>query len=165
MQDQGTLRRRILAERRSLSRSQVETWSKSIQERLLCFPEFTGTVALYQPFWNEVMTGALSEVLKAKGGCPVYPEVRGEEMFFATLEGRKVPLADIAMVVLPGVVFSETGHRIGLGRGYYDRTLENYPGRKIGLAYEFQVVRDFIVHSHDVVCHAVVTEQRVIQCG
>ncbi|MHA1744157.1 MAG: 5-formyltetrahydrofolate cyclo-ligase, partial [Candidatus Heimdallarchaeota archaeon] len=67
----------------------------------------------------------------------------------------------------PGVAFDLRGHRLGYGKGYYDRLLREVSslGRGalfIGLAYEFQVL-DKIPHgSDDVPVHKIVTEKRVI---
>lgn len=39
--------------------------------------------------------------------------------------------------VVPGVCFDFEGYRIGFGKGYYDRFLENFKGIKAGLSYSF----------------------------
>lgn len=50
---------------------------------------------------------------------------------------------DIALFIVPGVVFGERGERIGQGGGFYDRYLKRSMGAfRVGLAYDFQIVRD-----------------------
>jgi len=39
------------------------------------------------------------------------------------VEGMPVPVADIDLVVVPGLGFDEHGNRLGRGRGFYDRFL------------------------------------------
>ena len=45
-------------------------------------------------------------------------------------------------VLVPGVAFSRDGHRVGMGKGFFDRFLEKKKDRftAIGLAYDFQLV-------------------------
>lgn len=72
-------------------------------------------------------------------------------------------------VLVPGVVFSETGHRIGYGAGYYDRFLKQYEKTYsdlpylVGIAYEFQVVPDLPVEPHDFSMDCIITEERMIE--
>ena len=73
------------------------------------------------------------------------------------------PMSDLDLVVLPGVAFDEQGHRLGMGKGYYDRALASYEGVKVGLAYEFQILKDVPWGEHDVTCDWIVTEKRLIQ--
>ena len=75
---------------------------------------------------------------------------------------EKARIAEIDVVLLPGVAFDECGYRIGFGKGFYDRVLEGFKGTTIGLAYEFQVVKKLPKNSGDVCCRWVVTEKRVI---
>lgn len=40
-----------------------------------------------------------------------------------------------SICIIPGVAFDKQNNRIGYGRGFYDRFLENYTGVKVGLTY------------------------------
>ena len=42
-------------------------------------------------------------------------------------------------MLVPGLAFCLDGQRLGFGGGYYDRTLRDYSGISIGLAYPFQI--------------------------
>ena len=65
---------------------------------------------------------------------------------------REVPLDDIGLVVVPGIAFDKDNMRLGRGHGYYDRFLCGLPKKTktIGLAFDFQVVRDLPHNSHDI---------------
>ena len=41
-----------------------------------------------------------------------------------------VPLNQIELVMVPGVAFDRLGGRIGMGKGFYDRALEEFSGVK-----------------------------------
>ena len=50
---------------------------------------------------------------------------------------EKINPFDFDICVVPGVCFDFEGYRIGFGKGYYDRFLENFKGIKAGLSYSF----------------------------
>ena len=63
---------------------------------------------------------------------------------------------DVALV--PGVAFDAAGHRLGRGRGYYDRFLARCSGvRKIGVCFPFQRVAEVPSEPYDVVMDEVVS--------
>lgn len=76
-----------------------------------------------------------------------------------------VPLDEIDIVIVPGLVFSQTGWRIGYGGGYYDRFLRSSGKTACGLAFELQIVPD-LPHDpgRDARLDSVVTEGRVVLC-
>ncbi|MCM1077644.1 MAG: 5-formyltetrahydrofolate cyclo-ligase [Bacteroides sp.] len=65
---------------------------------------------------------------------------------------------DIEMIVVPGVAYDRNGNRVGRGKGYYDRLLAGSRARKIGVAYDFQVVNEIDADPHDVRVDVVITE-------
>ncbi len=52
---------------------------------------------------------------------------------------------------IPGVGFGLNGKRLGRGKGYYDRYLENSKALKIGVCWSGQLNEELPVESHD--CH------------
>ena len=79
---------------------------------------------------------------------------------------RHVNLNEVDLMVLPGVAFDMSGHRLGYGAGYYDRLLEEEHLRPVltALAFELQIVDQIPVAGHDVHVDIIVTEDRVIRC-
>ena len=68
-----------------------------------------------------------------------------------------------ALCFVPGVAFSESGDRIGFGRGYYDRFLAAHPDvKKVGICYEFQLTNEIRPKSTDVKMDTIITEERII---
>lgn len=68
------------------------------------------------------------------------------------------------VLLIPGMAFTEDGGRLGRGKGYYDRYLENHRGLKIGLCFEFQILDRLPREDHDIEMDFLVTEKRVICC-
>lgn len=70
-------------------------------------------------------------------------------------------------ILMPLVGFDEAGNRLGMGGGFYDRTLSYKLNRKtakpnlVGLAHECQKVKKLPFESWDVPMRAVVTERKV----
>ena len=59
-------------------------------------------------------------------------------------------LRRIEVVVVPGMSFDDEGHRLGRGRGYYDRFLEQVPeAYTIGVCYHFQRVAHVPTDPYD----------------
>jgi 5-formyltetrahydrofolate cyclo-ligase len=70
----------------------------------------------------------------------------------------------IDLVIVPGVVFDQCGHRIGYGGGYYDRFLSkiDLSVPRLSVAFEVQVIREIPAESHDLPVDKIITEERVI---
>jgi 5-formyltetrahydrofolate cyclo-ligase len=183
-----TLRQQMLAHRRTLSR---ETWletSRLAQQNILNLEEFSRAecIALYSSLHNEIDTAHILEAAYSAGKRALYPAVCGPEMVlrqvdhleqlkegcFGVLEpcgGGPDHLADEAdLIIVPGVVFDQTGHRIGYGKGFYDRFLR-HPGLRatlVGLCHDFQLIDGNLpADSHDIRMDIIVTEKRIMLCG
>jgi 5-formyltetrahydrofolate cyclo-ligase len=78
-------------------------------------------------------------------------------------EGLPIPVADIDLVIVPGLAFDGAGNRLGRGRGFYDRFLSHrdFQGVACGLALEDQVVEAVPAEQKDVRVHMLVTDARV----
>jgi 5-formyltetrahydrofolate cyclo-ligase len=72
--------------------------------------------------------------------------------------------AELDVVIVPAVAVDPTGHRIGYGAGYYDRTLPRYapPAVTIAVIYDWQLVAEVPATPHDVKVACVVTDVRQI---
>jgi 5-formyltetrahydrofolate cyclo-ligase len=79
-----------------------------------------------------------------------------------------VPAQDVAVMIVPGLAFDESGQRLGSGGGYYDEVLMGHgstrPRLVVGLGYDFQVVDACPAGPEDARVDCVVTDGRVIRC-
>lgn len=179
-----SIRAQFLAERKALPREQRDKLSKQIQEKFLSSELFAEVkcLALYCAVHNEVSTDMVGRCAFAAGKQVAYPRVAGEHLEFVVVAssddltpgsfmvpepvaGDRVPLDALDLVVVPGIVFDRTGHRLGYGRGYYDRALDDCRPdcAKVGFAYDFQVVdRLSIMQEHDRTLSVIITEQRTL---
>lgn len=75
------------------------------------------------------------------------------------------PTTELDLVLLPLVGFDLQGNRLGVGGGYYDRTFEfkhKHPEKKpllVGLAYQFQQVKELPKDPWDVSLDGILTEK------
>ena len=66
----------------------------------------------------------------------------------------------ISLAIVPGVAFDTAGHRLGRGKGYYDRLLSTRQMahvQRIGVAFPFQVMDSIPYEAHDMIMHQVIT--------
>jgi len=178
----------MLAQRVALSEEEWRESSLLAQENLLSLEEYAGAecIALYAAARNETDTTEILEAAFRAGKRVLYPAVCGEHMVFRQVEGlasleqgcfgilEPCPTgvdhnADEAdLIVVPGVAFDLSGHRIGYGKGFYDRFLQ-HPGRKahlVGLCHDFQIIDGNIpAEEHDIRMETIASDRRVIRCG
>lgn len=72
------------------------------------------------------------------------------------------PANRLDLVLVPGVAFDPTGHRLGRGQGHYDRLLANVVGIKCGVAFDEQLVQRIPAEAHDIRMNCLVTPTRFI---
>lgn len=181
-----SIREQLLSERKRIAPEVCRELSQGIQSRLVATKQFehARSIALYSPILNEVETSEVAVVALRQGKRLLYPKVAGTYMDFVSVDdlaelrpgcfgvlepegGAVVPLLDIDLLVVPGVAFDLAGHRLGYGKGYYDRILDDGPDllETIGLAYDFQVVACLPVEGHDRPLAQLITERRHLHFG
>lgn len=73
---------------------------------------------------------------------------------------------ELDIIFMPLVAFDPQGTRLGMGSGYYDRTLEHARARYlIGIAYEFQRMDYINPNPWDIPLTAIVTEYTTYWCS
>ena len=70
-------------------------------------------------------------------------------------------------IFVPLVAFDSSGHRLGMGGGYYDASLAVLRSRihwrkprLVGLAHEFQRIDHLVVDEWDIPLHGILTNER-----
>lgn len=76
-----------------------------------------------------------------------------------------VEISALDIILVPGLAFTRGGLRLGRGGGYYDRLLAHTDcrARRIGIAYDLQIIDDIPVEPHDQRVHQIITESGLIQ--
>jgi 5-formyltetrahydrofolate cyclo-ligase len=77
-----------------------------------------------------------------------------------------VALADIDMLLMPGLAFDRKGNRLGYGAGYYDRLLAGNSTRRplrVAAAFDCQLVDALPAGPADQPVHLLVTESQLLQ--
>ncbi len=174
-------RRALLAQRDALSEVERAEKSQRIAEAadaLLANVEAGAVVALYASKGSEVSTAGIDAAARARGLVVAYPRVIGDGRPLAfhaartdelvpagfglrepPLHAPEIELAKIAVFFVPGLAFDRGGGRVGWGRGHYDATLAAAPGaRRVGLAFDFQLVDGVPCEPHDAPLHVILTE-------
>ena len=184
-QAKRALRREILAERDALPADDRSSRSEAIADRFLELPEAAGarTVLAFWSFGSEVDTAPLIARLRSQGTTVALPRIEGSEVVpvvatpgaamtqtsFGAMEpaeGRVVEVAELDLVVVPGVAFDRSCDRMGYGAGYYDRLLglRRDGVGAIAVAFSIQIVDRVPTGAIDRRIDGVVTELEVIRC-
>ncbi len=174
------LRRVIRQRKQQYPTEQCEAWSKEIEQRLLQHPRLQSAhvVMLYYALDDEVDTRRLVDTLLKEGKTVILPKCVDKEHIeprqytgpgdlaegiYHLLEPVGRPyrnLDSIELIIVPGMSFDSEGHRLGRGRGYYDRFLAQVPqAYKIGVCFDFQRVEQVPVDDNDRVMDEVISNQ------
>lgn len=184
------LRRVLRQRRRALSRSQQRLAARNLYRQLVQSPAFRRArhIALYLPNDGEIDPRPLLAAAHKRGKHAYLPVLsawprtkmvfqrvsRHEKLAgnrFRILEPRTQPKRQrkvwaLDLVLLPLVGFDDRGGRLGMGGGFYDRSLAYLRMRKnwhmptlLGLAHECQRVDELAMASWDVPLQATVTDK------
>jgi 5-formyltetrahydrofolate cyclo-ligase len=179
------IRRQFLSRRKQLDLTAYLRLSQQAQQQLIdseCFA-CAEILALYSPINNEVATEQLFSEARKRNKHVCYPRVNGDnldffEVYAATdllpgafgvaepAPGEKISVAELDLVVVPGVAFDLKGHRLGYGRGFYDRQLAGKAMEtvSVGLGFESQLCDLLPAEVHDQALDFIATEARFIPC-
>jgi 5-formyltetrahydrofolate cyclo-ligase len=180
------LRAEALYSRRKISISQLARESLLVQENLAAQDQYRRAklVVCYVSRDYEVQTTGIITRMLAEGKRVAVPlvddsshsllffEIHGLDELspgrFGVLEpGRgsePVTLGEADLVLVPLVAWDDRGHRIGYGRGYFDRALAmRGASLAVGLALESQLVPVIPEVPSDVSMDMIVTEKRVLR--
>jgi len=175
-----SLRNEVLAKRKAHPSEEREIKSHIIRQELINLPEFkkAKVVAFYLPVNGEVDTLEMIKWAHQEGKEVCVPVIHNSRMHFVVYEpvdelkkGKynipepvgKDEKHHIDMVVVPGVAFDREGHRIGMGKGYYDKYLEDKACVNVGICFGFQLVDKLPRDEHDVPMNIIITEHEVLR--
>lgn len=184
------LRKQILKMRNEMPRRERIEKSEKIRQKLYRFPNYqeADVILAYVDYQTEVITTPILEKAIADGKEVYCPRVAGMEMDFYRITGIKdlaegykgirEPLPETerkysvlreteerrVLMLMPGAVFDKDRHRIGYGKGFYDRYLNRTKSEGIflaALAFDAQMVEEIPAEPHDVCPDVIITEKMI----
>ncbi|MCL1079225.1 5-formyltetrahydrofolate cyclo-ligase [Parashewanella spongiae] len=188
--DRKSLRQSIRKQRNALTRQQQESFSFQGASRILdCLKnKQVKTVALYLSNDGELDTTPLIEKLWEKSirvCLPVLHPFNKGQLLFLHYDGKSkmrynkygiaepcldirnvIPVTELDVIITPLVAFDCHGNRMGMGGGYYDRTLANVDlvtTKVIGFAHDCQQISKVPIESWDVPLSTIVTPSTLHQ--
>lgn len=185
------LRAKLKNQRKSMDLNQVNNLSKIIQKNLLTLPEISQSNSFftYVSINNEVQTHNLISFLLSQEKIVTIPKIYSWGDIENNKPGKMFPhqiyslsqlklennffnpstpqyAQDLDIAICPVLAVSENMERLGMGGGFYDKFVENYPNMKlIALAYEWQVKKELPTNPHDKLLDIIITENRIIRAN
>ncbi|MFM7241443.1 MAG: 5-formyltetrahydrofolate cyclo-ligase [Opitutia bacterium] len=181
------LRTTLLAARRALSADERRAAAAAVTAGVRASAAWRATraVALYQAYGAELDTAELRAAAHADGKTVALPRldatgvtlriVAADTPLVVSAHGVREPADDRPtlppdqpeLIVVPGLGFDRRGGRLGHGGGHYDRLLARLPAacRRVGLAYDQQILDVVPTEPHDLALHALVTPAGWVDCG
>ena len=167
-----SLRKELLLKLSSLSNETIQSLSFALTHQLIkffeTFPELNGQVgAGYLPLKAEIAP-VYQELFRKSPLSISYPVLIDGEMQFGLPQGmprgstwleQPYHVVEPQWLLVPGVGFDHGGARLGRGRGFYDRYLQDQNVVKIALAWSEQIVEKVPVESHDSHMDFIITEE------
>lgn len=162
MSSKTILRKHYLAIRHNLKPREMPP------EKVLPLLTESGYVLSFCSTKGEIGTADLNEALRDRLALP---KVEGDELHLYSVIDLKqlkrgpfdlhepnpktcglLPDDEIAYILVPGLAFDHERHRLGYGKGFYDRLLKRLPNvTSIGLGYREQLSkRPLPIEPHDV---------------
>lgn len=138
----------------------------------------SGDWCLYQALDSEISLAQLPS--KLSNITWVYPKVIGDKLHFfeprngfqkayagilepVTENAREISAKEISGFLVPGLGFDQKGGRLGKGKGYYDKALQNFSGELVGVSFSSLVVEELPKDPWDVQMHWLATEKGVLK--
>lgn len=178
------LRRAMREQRRALTADNVKELSASIKENLFSLGcvKNADIVCVFLSAFKEPDTYSVIRELIEEGKKIVVPvtDMENVTLSLSYINGtndlkkgaygisepsviQPAAIEDTDVILVPGLAFDRSGGRMGFGKGYYDRLLDNTRCIKIGLCYDFQLHNTIPTQSHDVMMDFVVTEKEIVK--
>ncbi len=184
----AALRKRMRAVRDAITPEVAAAAAPLAAERVLstALANAPAMVGLYAAVRSELGTQPLIETLLGRNTPVAFPRVvRGQRRmvfhrvtsledlhsgYAGILEPAEsapvVSVEHIDLFIVPGIAFDARGNRLGWGRGHYDVTLADHShAKRVGFAFQCQVIDAVPSTSNDLPMDLVVTEQRVYHSG
>lgn len=181
--DKNSLRKYEKSRRKNLSSIEKKRIDKIICENLLASDAFKQAeiIFAFSPLEIEIdITSVLEASLREKKLALPKCYSKNKKMAFyliKSLSELKIseynilePLEDKdneimpnedTLIIVPGLVFSKNGERVGFGAGYYDRYLAENKAKTISICYEKSIVDRIETNIYDIRIDEIITEDNI----
>lgn len=170
MTEKATLRATIRERLRALHEEERRERSLAICQQITTLPCWSeiGCVAAFSALPDEPDLSPLLD--RCAPRRLAFPRIEGEHLVFLEVASRSdlslsrwnllepvyreeavIPVGEIDLLLVPGVAFTRDGHRMGRGRGYYDRLMAHpeFRAKTVGVCFREQVVPELPLEPHD----------------
>ncbi len=179
-EEKNKIRKKISSLKKAFSENQLLEFSQEVISSLESLEEFQKAeyIFCYYSMKDEVDTRELiSKYAHQKkfilpvivGDNLILKEYKSdgemEKVIFGILEPQGeefINYKKIDLVIVPGVAFDEQKNRLGRGKGYYDKILKDIKAKKIGICFDFQLVKKVPVETFDVKLDAIVSQNTIV---
>lgn len=173
--------KRLLREAAKARRYELARAAPDFARRIVAFVDLLpipkgAIVAGYSPLRDEADPRLLMRAIAERGHLLALPVVDARSRtlsFHEWKEGDPISLNAYGIaepvaageplkpgvILVPLLAFDASGHRLGYGGGYYDRTLERIRVRAIGIAYADQETEELPFGQHDRRLDMILTER------
>lgn len=173
MQDKKQLRKEIRETLKNLSPEARKAYQASLLAQLVATEEWQNahTIAMTIAMSGELQTGDFIKAAQEQGKEVYVPRTTKDRQMFFSLYNDETKMAvsdfgvnepteampvidkkDIDLILVPGLIFSAEGYRVGHGGGFYDRFLTDYEGATVSFAYPemFHETTDWELDQYDI---------------
>ncbi|MFR5876407.1 MAG: 5-formyltetrahydrofolate cyclo-ligase [Eubacterium sp.] len=185
MQIKSELRRQVKSERKTVKDKQMK--DMAIADTLQNFRYYNDaqTILCYVSLTDEIATDSIINqalIDNKRVAVPYCTDTSGHMDFYIikslndlNIGSFNVREPDIikcqrledynnSVIIVPAICFDERGFRLGYGKGYYDRFLQNYPFISIGLCYNSLIKKKIPADEFDQSVDYIISESNIFDC-
>jgi 5-formyltetrahydrofolate cyclo-ligase len=177
----ASVRAEVRAARSARETSAEESTRLSEQLGQYCLDNKVSVAAAYLPLPGEPDISEFLDWAKANAIKLLMPVVTGQnlrwvefdsetrvgELGFAEASGKSADLSSTDVIFLPGLSVDLAGNRLGQGKGYYDRSLQQLSGSKkraklVAVVFDEEIKLSLPTEAHDEKVDAAVTASKFV---
>ena len=184
--EKDAIRKECSAKRDSIEASERQARSEKICNLATSLVSFrhADIILMYAPIKSEIDVMPIFKEALARGKRVAFPRCNVEErtmkFHFVSSEddlspcayGIREPKEDlevydptstkgVAVCYVPGLAFDVYGYRLGYGKGYYDKFMNQFTGCTIGLVYSEFIINNLPKGRFDCHCDIMLTEKGI----
>jgi 5-formyltetrahydrofolate cyclo-ligase len=154
----------MLTKRMNLTPQEIQAFERNLIEQIKSLPPYQKAkhIGLFMPIKNEPNLLQLIDLKKTF----YFPKVQGDTLIYlpwkpkmdleTSMLGISEPKGNfdqsylLDLVIIPALAIDQKGHRLGFGKGYFDRFLSKHrPPLVISVIYPFQKITHLEPEAHD----------------